>query len=86
MQFDIPGFVYPASEALRRGCGQVITKSILAMALCRACGIPARARIVDTDMTLPKDLMDPLSYASMTRLAPRGIVPHIVRPGRPAAS
>jgi len=78
IQFDIPIFICKASETLAKKRGQVITKNILLMAFCRACGIPTRTRIINQNMEISRYLIGNINYFGMKILAPEGIVPHII--------
>ena len=78
IEFDIPVFLCSASETLRRKRGQVITKNNLLIALCRAVGIKARAKIINQNMDIAKYLIGSFNYYGMKLLAPNGIVPHVI--------
>jgi transglutaminase-like putative cysteine protease len=54
--FPKKGDLVPASETIKTGVGQCNTKAALGLALCRACGIPARIHF-----TVISKEVDPLS-------------------------
>jgi hypothetical protein len=60
----------PASQVLQDGYGQCNTKSILLMALLRACGIPCRLHGATVHKRLQKGVITGIAY----RLAPREII------------